>query len=116
MAERTKAIGLGLLVPAALLAAWYLATASGAIPAYQLPAPDAVWRAAVDLLTRGELGHHIAISTQRVLTGFVLGAVAGLAIGAAVGLSRSANNCSARRWARSARSRRWRGCRCSSCG
>lgn len=93
MAERTstrraKAVGLGLLVPAALLAAWYLATASGAIPAYQLPAPDAVWRAAVDLLTRGELGHHIAISTQRVLTGFVLGAAAGLAIGAAVGLSR----------------------------
>jgi sulfonate transport system permease protein len=86
--RQARAVGLGLLVPAALLAAWYLATASGAIPAYQLPQPGAVWRAAVDLATRGELGHHVAISTQRVLTGFVLGAAAGLAVGAAVGLSR----------------------------
>lgn len=86
--KRARAIGLGLLVPAALLAAWYLVTASGLIPAYQLPQPGAVWRAAVDLASRGELGHHVAISTQRVLTGFVLGAAAGLAVGSAVGLSR----------------------------
>jgi sulfonate transport system permease protein len=82
------AVGLGLLVPAVLLAVWYLVTASGAIPAYQLPTPGAVWRAALDLAARGELGHHVAISTQRVLTGFLLGAAAGLAVGAAVGLSR----------------------------
>jgi len=85
---RVRTVALGLLVPVALLAAWYAVTASGAVPAYQLPAPDAVWRAAVDLLTRGELGLHLAISTQRVLVGFVLGAAVGLAVGAAVGLSR----------------------------
>ncbi|OLF11955.1 nitrate ABC transporter permease [Actinophytocola xinjiangensis] len=91
MAERTgtvRRVALGLLVPVALLAVWYAVTASGAVPAYQLPAPDAVWRAATDLLTRGELGVHLAISTQRVLVGFVLGAAVGLAVGAAVGLSR----------------------------
>ncbi|GAB3450883.1 ABC transporter permease [Actinophytocola sediminis] len=86
--SRARAVWLGSLVPAALLAAWYLATSAGAIPAYQLPAPDAVWRAAADLVTRGELGHHVAISTQRVLVGFVIGAAVGLAVGAAVGLSR----------------------------
>jgi sulfonate transport system permease protein len=85
---RARTLGLGLLVPAALLAVWYLVTASGAVPAYQLPGPGAVWRAAVDLASRGELEHHVAISVQRVLTGFVLGAAAGLAVGAAVGLSR----------------------------
>ena len=40
---------------------------------------------------RGELGQHIAISTQRVLIGFAIGAALGLVLGALVGLSRLAD-------------------------
>lgn len=79
----------GLVVPVLLLAVWQWVTAAGLVPAYQLPGPVAVWDAAVDLLQRGELGHHVAISTQRVLVGFAIGALVGLAVAAVVGLSRA---------------------------
>ncbi|WP_051433387.1 ABC transporter permease [Promicromonospora kroppenstedtii] len=87
-AGRAGPIVLGLLVPGALLALWWGVTAAGIVPPYQLPGPVAVWDAAVDLVERGQLWHHVAISTQRVLIGFALGAAAGLAVGSLVGLSK----------------------------
>lgn len=89
--RRGKAVarlGLGLIVPLALLAAWQLAAVVGLISPVTLPAPTAVFNAAADLIQRGELRIHIAISTQRVIIGFLIGAIAGLAVGAFVGLSR----------------------------
>jgi sulfonate transport system permease protein len=87
-AGRLGRVALGLLVPLALLAVWWGTTAAGLVPPYQLPGPVAVWEAAVDLVERGQLGHHVAISTQRVLVGFAVGAAAGLAMGSLVGLSK----------------------------
>src|SRR3712207_7023383 len=60
---------------------------SGFVAPYQLPGPVAVWQAGVDLLQRGELGIHVAISVQRVLIGFGIGAGLGLLVGALVGRS-----------------------------
>ncbi|PZR52969.1 ABC transporter permease [Xylanimonas oleitrophica] len=88
LSRRGAVVTLGLVVPVVLLAAWQAVTASGLVPPYQLPGPLAVWDAAVDLVQRGQLGTHVAISTQRVLIGFAIGALAGLAVGAVVGLSR----------------------------
>ena len=81
----------GLAVPVLLLLAWWSATAAGAFSAVQLPSPQAVVRAGVDLAERGDLWTHIGISTQRVLLGFAIGAVLGLAVGSALGLSRWAD-------------------------
>ncbi|WP_448061198.1 ABC transporter permease [Cellulomonas hominis] len=81
-------IAVGLLVPALLLAAWQWATTTGRVASYQLPSPASVWSAALDLADRGVLGQYVAISTQRVLLGFVLGSLLGLAVGSLVGLSR----------------------------
>lgn len=78
----------GLLLPLVLLATWIAIARFEWVPAYRLPAPEAVWAAALDLLDRGQLGIHIAISTQRVLIGFVIGSIAGLVLGSIVGLSR----------------------------
>ncbi|MCC2308980.1 ABC transporter permease [Cellulomonas chengniuliangii] len=78
----------GLVLPAVLLALWQWATTTGRVPAYQLPTPESVWLAAIDLAERGLLGQYVAISTQRVLIGFAVGALLGLAVGALVGLSR----------------------------
>ena len=91
--RRGKAWGwaLGALLPIALLALWWVSTASGWVPAYKLPSPEAVVRAALDLAERGTLWTHIGISTQRVFLGFAIGAGAGLALGAIVGLSRLAD-------------------------
>ncbi|MCX5008800.1 ABC transporter permease [Streptomyces sp. NBC_00638] len=80
----------GLLLPVALLIVWQLAAASGSYNRSQLPAPADVLEAARSLLARDELGHHIAISVQRVLIGFAVGAALGLLLGGLVGLSRTA--------------------------
>lgn len=90
LSSRWIRLALGLVVPAVLLAAWQLSTAAGVFTAVQLPSPAAVYTAALDLIDRGQLGQHIAISTQRVLIGFVIGALLGLALGALLGLSRLA--------------------------
>ncbi|HJC68343.1 MAG TPA: ABC transporter permease [Candidatus Brachybacterium intestinipullorum] len=79
----------GALVPVVILAAWQLVTATALVPAYRLPAPLTVLQAGGDLVSRGELGLHIAISVQRVLLGFAIGSVIGLAVAAIVGLSRA---------------------------
>ena len=83
-----RRFALGALVPIALLAAWQAISASGAISYARLPSPQMVWLAAVDLAQRGELGGYIGISVQRVLTGFAIGALLGIAFGAVVGLSK----------------------------
>ena len=83
----TRAVG-GALLPLLLLTVWHLVTTSGLVPSYQLPTPASVWRAAVDLAERGDLQTHVAISVQRVLVGFAIGAVAALVVAAFVGLSR----------------------------
>lgn len=82
---------LGLVVPVLILALWQLVSALGVFSAVQLPSPGAVLSSATDLLERGELGTHIAISTQRVLTGFAAGAALGLVLGALLGLSKLAD-------------------------
>ena len=84
-------VALGLVVPVLLLGLWQLVSALGVFSAVQLPSPGAVLTSAADLIERGELGTHIAISTQRVLTGFALGAALGLVLGALLGLSRLAD-------------------------
>lgn len=81
----------GVLVPVTLVAVWYQVTAAGLVPPYRLPSPAAVWAAGADLAGRGLLGQYVAISTQRVLLGFIIGAGLGLLAGAVVGLSRLAD-------------------------
>ena len=79
---------IGAVVPVALIVCWQLLSTSGIIPAYRLPTPISVWEAGVDLSSRGLLVQDVAISTQRVLLGFFLGSLCGLAVGAIIGLSR----------------------------
>lgn len=81
----------GALLPVVILAVWWGVTAAELVPTSQLPSPEMVWAAAVDLAQRGLLWQYIAISTQRVVIGFLIGAALGLALGAVVGLSRWAD-------------------------
>lgn len=78
----------GALVPLALLAIWQYVSTNGIVPVSQMPSPEMVWVALVDLIERGLFWQYIAISTQRVVIGFVVGAALGLLVGAVVGLSR----------------------------
>jgi sulfonate transport system permease protein len=85
----------GAVLPVLVLVIWTAVTAAHVVPSYRLPSPSDVWNAAVDLQTnplhRGLLYIDIAISTQRVLLGFVIGGAIGLVLGALVGLSRLAS-------------------------
>ncbi|MFJ6003015.1 ABC transporter permease [Arthrobacter sp. NPDC092385] len=89
--RRVVIVLLGLIVPALILLAWHLSTASGFFRPSQLPSPASVLAAAVDLIERGQLATHILISTQRVLLGFLLGSLLGVLAGALLGLSRIAD-------------------------
>jgi sulfonate transport system permease protein len=88
LARRPVRVAVGLVVPVILVAVWQWVTTTGLAAPYQLPSPASVWTAAVDLAERGLLGPYVAISTQRVLLGFLVGAALGLAVGSLVGLSR----------------------------
>ena len=78
----------GLALPVLLLASWVVVSELGLVPAYRLPSLDSVWLVATQGFADGTLGTHIAISTQRVLIGFIVGAIIGLVLGAVVGLSK----------------------------
>ncbi|MFV0434839.1 MAG: ABC transporter permease [Leucobacter sp.] len=77
----------GLVVPVIILAAWQFVTATGAVPPYRLPGPWSVVEAGAELIQRGELWLHIAISVQRVFIGFAVGSAIALFFAAIVGLS-----------------------------
>jgi sulfonate transport system permease protein len=76
----------GALLPAIVLVVWTILSAGGTTAT--LPSPTDVWLAGVDLARRGLLASDVAISVQRVLLGFGIGAALGLSAGAVVGLSR----------------------------
>lgn len=92
--RRLRRLGLpllGLLVPLVLLGLWQRAATSGSFSPSQLPTPGSVLAAARELIDRGTFWEHIAITVQRVLLGFAIGAVAGSIIGSLVGLSTTAS-------------------------
>ena len=79
--------------PLLVLAAWQAVSGSGLVAAQKLPPPTQVWRAAVSLVTTGSpaygtLQGAMAVSLERVATGFALGAGTALVLAVAVGLSR----------------------------
>ncbi|MFT4307616.1 MAG: ABC transporter permease [Microbacterium sp.] len=90
LSRRGVRVAIGAALPVVLIALWFLLTLPGAelIPSYKLPSPQSVWEAAVTLADRGELWQFTAISVQRVLIGFAVGATLGVTIGGVVGLSR----------------------------
>lgn len=77
----------GFIVPVALLAAWYGATAVHWVPDQILPAPPAVWQAFGVLISHGDLQRNLLISLSRVGYGFGAGTLAGLLLGAGMGFS-----------------------------
>lgn len=78
------------LVPIALVAAWFAATASGAVKPYQFASPHAVLAELLQLAQSGALWTDLGASIERVALGFALALVAAVVLGALVGASRTA--------------------------
>ena len=68
----------------ALAAAWELVARSGAVTPFMLPALSAVGERIWHDLVAGDLPINTAVTLYRALAGFLIGAVAGIALGVAV--------------------------------
>ncbi len=76
---------LGLVVPAALMGAWEVASACGMVTASVLPPPMQVIRTLLDMAATGELARAVGATSSRLAIGFVIGAGAGTLLGALTG-------------------------------
>jgi sulfonate transport system permease protein len=84
---------LRLISPVAVLILWQAVSEAGLISRQKLPPPTEIWQTAIGLITTsspayGTLQGAMLISLERVAIGFAAGALAGLAIALAAGLSR----------------------------
>jgi ABC-type nitrate/sulfonate/bicarbonate transport system permease component len=79
---------MGVLVPLVLLAIWELAARLGWIDVRFFPAPSNVAKAMFTSLRSGELLTNTEATLQRLVLGFVLGGLPGLAVGILMGVYR----------------------------
>ena len=77
----------GWIALAAAIALWQLASSTALVNPLFLPAPLAIARAIYQLAISGALWHHLSYSLMRIGVGWVLGTLAGVAVGFAIGLS-----------------------------
>ena len=78
------------LVPVLLLALWQLASSLGLVSEFVLPAPASVLAAYRELWQSGDLQSALKISLARAALGLLIGGGAGLLLGVASGLTKSA--------------------------
>jgi ABC-type nitrate/sulfonate/bicarbonate transport system permease component len=77
----------GWIALALVIGFWQLAGSAGWINPLFLPAPSGIARAIYQLAISGALWHHLSYSIMRIGTGWILGTLAGVIIGFAIGLS-----------------------------
>jgi len=69
------------------IALWQLAGSVGLVNPLFLPTPVAIAGAIYQLALSGALWHHLSYSIMRIGTGWILGTIAGVIVGFAIGLS-----------------------------
>jgi ABC-type nitrate/sulfonate/bicarbonate transport system permease component len=77
----------GWIALAVVIGLWQLAGSAGWINPLFLPAPSAIAVAIYRLAASGALWQHLSYSIMRIGTGWILGTIAGVAVGFAIGLS-----------------------------
>ena len=80
---------LAVLSPVGLLVVWELLSRTGVLDARFVPPPSLIAQTLLALMRTGELPYHVGVSVERILAGFVLGAIPAVALGLAMGLNRS---------------------------
>src|ERR1700738_137999 len=77
----------GWIALALVIALWQLAGSAGWVNPLFLPAPSTIAVAIYKLAISGALWHHLSWSIMRIGTGLILGTIAGVIVGFAIGLS-----------------------------
>lgn len=70
---------------AAVIGLWQLGSNAKLIDPTAVPSPLAIWAALVKITLNGQLAFHSWITIQETVAGFVIGAVAGIVLGFAIG-------------------------------
>jgi ABC-type nitrate/sulfonate/bicarbonate transport system permease component len=86
MSAKTRDRLLRVLSPLLLLAVWQAGAYFHFVDQRFFPSPISIFGTMIQMLSTGELFVHLAISLQRILIGFALGAIPGIIIGLAMGL------------------------------
>jgi sulfonate transport system permease protein len=81
---------LSFFVGAFFIYLWQLCADLRIVSPVFLPGPDRAWAALVNGVTRGELGHQIVGTVERMLYGWVLASLLGVALGSMIGISKVA--------------------------
>ncbi|MFC4605883.1 ABC transporter permease [Rhodococcus kronopolitis] len=84
---RWVSIPLRFLVPALIVAVWWIGSATGAVPEEILAGPPKVWSAFAELYRTGQLVDFSIASFKRAAVGVLFGVVIGLVLGVLAGLS-----------------------------
>lgn len=79
---------LPLIIPLALLIVWEWSVRSGFLPNTLIASPSQVVRNFFELVVSGKLLVHSLVSLYRLITGFAIGTLIGLALGVMVGTSK----------------------------
>src|SRR5438270_11282873 len=77
----------GWIALALVIAFWQLAGSAGWVNPLSLPPPSAIVAAIYKLALSGALWQHLSWSIMRIGSGWVLGTIAGVIVGFAIGLS-----------------------------
>ncbi|EJN02125.1 ABC transporter permease [Phyllobacterium sp. YR531] len=87
-ARRARRTAVALFLPVSLTLLWWIASDRGWLPEQILPSPAYVYSTMIEMIGSGEILYHAGVSLRRVVIGFIFGALAGLALGMGMGLSR----------------------------
>lgn len=77
---------LTIAAPLLILGVWEALSRSGRIDPIFWPAPSTLWPTAAKLTRDGTLPDDVRVSTTRILVGFLIGSIPGIALGLAMGL------------------------------
>ena len=78
---------LSLCVSIALIALWQGIADARLVPPAFLPGPDRAWAALVEGVVHGDLLSKLIATVQRMIYGWLLASIVGIALGAAIGIS-----------------------------
>jgi len=85
---RARDLALAVLTPLALLLLWQIAVLVGALDSRLVPPPSQILTRGWEMAADGDLWVHVGATLPRLASGFLLGAVAGIAVGLVMGVWR----------------------------